>query len=276
MDPVRAELAHLGIRSGFGWYVTPSQITMTIVKAPGTVLLGSPETEPGRDSSDEGQWEFTITWSFAISTTEITQEQFLTICPDFEHLYNEFAPDPQCPVNAVSWRNAQRFCRLLSERDGLPESEITVARDSATNLPHEDFLIRTGYRLPTEPEWEAACRAGSVTPRFYGNALNSSVTMRGSLTTPAVVLPMLADCGPTLLGCSTAWETLPSGLRTCTRRTRRSERRSFPAWSPSLDSPFEATNIVRPNGCSAPRIAWGPQPRVLTIRVGSGSRIRFT
>ena len=88
---------------------------MTIVKAPGTVLLGSPETEPGRDSSDEGQWEFTIAWSFAISTTEITQEQFLTICPDFEHLYNEFAPDPQCPVNAVSWRNAQRFCRLLSD-----------------------------------------------------------------------------------------------------------------------------------------------------------------
>jgi formylglycine-generating enzyme required for sulfatase activity len=165
------QLATLELRPGYGWYVTPSRITMIVVEAPGEVKLGSPDNEPGRDASDESQWTCTMDWSFAISAMEITQSQYLDICPEYGHSLNENAPEPDCPVNAVTWSEAQRFCRLLSERDGFAESEMTIPPgDEAEEGPLQDALARAGYRLPVEAEWEVSCRAGTVTPRYFGYA----------------------------------------------------------------------------------------------------------
>jgi hypothetical protein len=144
---------------------------MIIVEPPGEVVLGSPESEPGRDDSDESQWNCVVDWPFAISATEITQDQYLKISPAYSEYRNEFAPSAANPVNAVSWFDAVTFCRLLSEQEGVSESQMVIPRASALKSGnYGDILQRTGYRLPTEPEWEVACRAGTVTPRFFGHA----------------------------------------------------------------------------------------------------------
>jgi formylglycine-generating enzyme required for sulfatase activity len=165
------ELARIGIRPGFSWYVTPSRITMIIITAPGEAVLGSPGSEPGRDDSDEDIWKCDLNWSFAISATEITQQQYRDICPNYSQALNEFAPSANCPANALTWHNAQQFCRLLSEFENVPESEMTLPPiGDARAAPFADFLKRTGYRLPVEAEWEVACRAHTCTPRYYGFA----------------------------------------------------------------------------------------------------------
>ena len=69
--------------------------------------------------------------------------------------------NPQNPVEQVTWSAAARFCNARSLQEGL-----TPCYD--TNTWECDFSA-TGYRLPTEAEWEYACRAGSTTPYYYGD-----------------------------------------------------------------------------------------------------------
>ena len=170
-DIVLEELATLGRQPGFHWYVTKSLLTMIIFESPGDITLGSPESEPGRDTSDETRWVCPVTWSFAISAMEITQSQYLALCPNYKEFLNEHSPLSTSPANAVSWLESMRFCRLLDEHDGTPESEMVAPpADSLEKGPYHDMFEHSGYRLPIEPEWEIACRAGSETPRPFGYA----------------------------------------------------------------------------------------------------------
>jgi formylglycine-generating enzyme required for sulfatase activity len=142
-----------------------NSIGMKFVLIPkGTFLMGSPPDEEGRDD-DERQHEVTMTRDFRIGVHEVTQSQYKRVMGKNPSYFtgDEVAErDPKngrvvrdvdsanLPVDYVSYDDAVEFCRRLSEL-------------------HEESVAKRRYRLPTEAEWEYACRAGAKTAFSFGN-----------------------------------------------------------------------------------------------------------
>ena len=110
---------------------------------PGSGVIGSPEGEPGRGSVEK-QHVRTIYRPFYLGKFEVTQAEFSKVMGKNPSGFR----GPRRPVEEVTWFQAQQFCIRLGKREGLP---------------------RNTYRLPTEVEWEYACRAGTTTPYYSGN-----------------------------------------------------------------------------------------------------------
>jgi formylglycine-generating enzyme required for sulfatase activity len=129
----------------------PKEITnsigMKLVLIPkGTFMMGSPESEEGR-KENETQHEVTIGKVYYLGVYEVTQAQYEKVMgknPSYSQGAVVGNENADLPVEMVSWDDAVEFCKKLSE------------------LPDEKKAGRV-YRLPTEAEWEYACRAGSKT-----------------------------------------------------------------------------------------------------------------
>ena len=111
----------------------------------GEFMMGSPADDPDSSSNETPQHRVQITKPFYLGAYEVTQEQYEKVMGKNPSNFK----GPANPVEQVSWEDATEFCRKLSEMDD-----------------------KNAYRLPTEAEWEYACRAGTSTRYNCGDELD--------------------------------------------------------------------------------------------------------
>ncbi len=118
----------------------------------GNFLMGSPETEE-EHRENEKQHPVTVK-TFFLGRYPVTQAQWRIVAETYKQVNIKLKPNPsnfkgaKRPVEQVSWYEAQEFCDRLAQKTKRP------------------------YRLPTEAEWEYACRAGTTTPFYFGNTIS--------------------------------------------------------------------------------------------------------
>jgi formylglycine-generating enzyme required for sulfatase activity len=131
-------------------------IELEMVMIPsGSFMMGSPETEEGSGNNERPQHQVTIK-AFCLGKYQVTQAQWKAVAA-FPKVNRELKSDPSNfkganrPVEQVSWEDAVEFCDRLSKH------------------------TKRQYRLPSEAEWEYACRAGTTTPFYFGQTITTDL-----------------------------------------------------------------------------------------------------
>ena len=149
----------------------------------GRFTMGSPDTQEDRRSDEEPQTEVTLTHGFYICHHEVTQGEYLAVT-DSNPSY--FTGDTNRPVEQVTWFEATNYC-----------GQLTLQERAAGRIP-----TNWVYRLPTEAEWEDACRAGTTNRFYYGDDPGYTLLGHHSLARHSPL------CFPSLRSCPRAFPAL--------------------------------------------------------------------
>jgi formylglycine-generating enzyme required for sulfatase activity len=140
--------------------VAPPSLLDMVPIPPGESLMGSGDDDPQAYQDEKPQHRVQVE-GFLMARTAVTRDQYREVMGTVPEEWKEDEPG-DLPANWVSWNDAVDFCNRLSEREGFTlcyrKEDAGVEVDPAAD----------GYRLPTEMEWEYACRAGTTTPWFFG------------------------------------------------------------------------------------------------------------
>ncbi len=138
----------------------------------GTFWMGSPDDELGREE-DESLHQVMLTKNFLMMAFPVTQGQFERFMGYNPSGYDDC--DKNCPVDWVNWHEALAFCNALSRAQKLPECfDLSGAQENVRakikpRYAGQKYTQCSGWRLPTEAEWEYAYRAGSQTAFYHGD-----------------------------------------------------------------------------------------------------------
>jgi formylglycine-generating enzyme required for sulfatase activity/uncharacterized caspase-like protein len=136
-------------------------VTLEMVQIPGgTFTMGSPETEAGRYDSESPQHQVTVP-TFFMGRYQVTQAQYQAIVGNNPSYFQ----GAKRPVEEVSWDDAVEFCKRLNQK------------------------TKRNYRLPSEAEWEYACRALTSTPFYFGETITTDLVNYGGTVTPYASAP---------------------------------------------------------------------------------------
>ena len=131
------------------WLNQDTPLHFVFIKS-GSFLMGSPESEAGRDPDESPLRQVQISRPFYLGTFEVTQQQFEAVMNYNPSIFDDFEESPAHPVENISWEEADLFIKKLN----------------ALNIG--------SFRLPTEAEWEYACRADTQSAYYWGNDMKSN------------------------------------------------------------------------------------------------------
>lgn len=139
-NAAKVETTNAGIK-----VILPGDVKMAFVEIPaGNFMMGSPETEKDRDDDEGPQREVALSRPFYLGQYEVTQKQWAALMGANPSKFQ----NPDHPVDSVLWEQCQRFIEKLNT------------------------LNAGKFRLPSEAEWEYACRAGTTTRYYWSDDLN--------------------------------------------------------------------------------------------------------